>query len=589
MPQPLPRYEPLGIRVGSVQPISTAAEEAGARSATTLAENLTRMSNFAFEQAAAQARVEGAEYGAANAPTIEQLKKGQETGQDVMPGNTSSIFGRAARDAGLKTMQQNIEIEARSKLSEFDATARRSDMPLEEYRKQLDSIVVGYSSALAQVSPATAGSVRAALTVLTSSSYTAHAKHLYDKAQARDKIAVTQAIDNVVRNVDTIVQAGGRFQGEAGDEIFLPVDHVLAQERNRILEYSYRLGDAELAKTKLKEFQDQVNTSLRNGVVKYTFGEDGVPTYAKLQQVLRGEVRGTPIERLWSQMSEEDRTKTKDEIRRQLTAQQSMETNMEASIERARTKAVGETRIKFITAWRDGDVEGARNALTQMDKNRDAEGYEKYSSIIDTDGGKTQPGVVLFMENELARGKLTRERVMDAVTDRRLSFEDGRKLLDKVNAFDDKRVGDAMTVVKNILGFPDRSIINPSATDRRAMQRVTTIQNEILAKKAQADAEDKPFDAVEYGRKRAEEIRGAGPSAEQLKEAENRITGLRSVLRGKGYDITNESSLEDVRAALATANSRQPNERGYFNPAQSGQYIQDIKYLLDAIANTGAR
>lgn len=589
MTSPLPRYEPLGIRVGAVQPLTTAAEEAGARSALSLADSLTRMSNFAFEQAAAQARVEGAEYGAANAPTIEQLKKGQETGQDVMPGNTSSVFGRAARDSALVTMKQNIEIEARSKLAEFDATARRSDMPLEEYRKQLDSIVVGYSSALAQVSPATSGSVRAALTVLTSSSYTAHAKHLYDKAQARDKIMVTQGIDNIVKNVDTIVQAGGRFQGEAGDEIFVPVDNVLAQERTRVLQYAYRLGDAELAKTKLKEFQDQVNTSLRNGVVKYTLGEDGVPTYAKLQQVLRGDVRGTPIERLWSQMSEEERTKTKDEIRRQLTAQQSLETSTEAAIERARTKAVGETRIKFITAWRDGDVEGARNALTEMDRNRDAEGYEKYSSIIDTDGGKTQSGVVFFMENELARGRLTRERVMDAVTDRRLSFEDGRKLLDKVNSYDDKRVGEAMTVVKNVLGFPDRSIINPSATDRRAMQRVTTIQNEIIAKKAEADAQDKPFDALEYGRKRAEEIKGAGPSAEQLKEAENRITGLRTVLKGKGYDITNESSLEDIRYALATANSRQPNERGYYNPAQSGQYITDLKMLLDAINNTGAR
>jgi hypothetical protein len=593
MAQPLPRYEPLGVRVGSIQPIAPAAEESAARAASALADNLNRLSSFAFEAASAQARVEGAEYGAANAPTMEQLKKAQETGTDVMPGNTSSIFGRAARASALEQMKQNIEIEARSKISEFDATARRSDMSLEEYRKQMDSIVVGYSSALSQISPATSGSVRAALTVLTSSSYSAHAKHLYDKAQARDKIMVGQGIDNIIQNVDKIVQAGGRIQGEPGDEVFIPLENILASERNRVLQYAYRLGDAELAKTKMKEFTEQVNTSLRNSIVKWTIGEDGVPMIRKHDQIMRGDLSRTDIGGVWATMSEEERTKTKDEIRRQITAQNALESNMDAALERARAKSVQETRIEFISAWRDGDPDRQRAALEKMQSNglRDAEGFEKYSSLIDTDGSRTQPGVVFHLENELARGRLSRDRVMDAVAERRLSYDDGRKLLDKVNAYDDRALASAMDFVKRTLGYPDRAMFNPSASERRAIQQVNTIQNEIIAKKMEAESQDRPFDAMAYATQRAADLRRSGPSEEDLRSAETRINGLRTVLKQKGFDIGPETPLEDVQRALAAANSRQTNERGYINPGNSGQYIQDLKVLLDATrpATSGAR
>lgn len=587
MGQGLPRYEPLGVRVGAVQPITTAAEEAAARGALSLSDNLTKMSNFAFEQAAAQAKVEGVEYGAANAPTIEQLKKGQETGADVMPGNSSTVFGRAARAGALDQMKQNIEIEARNKIAEFNAMAQKGDMPLDEYRKQLDSIVVGYSSSLAQISPSTAGSVRAALSTVASSAYTTHATQLYNKAQKRENIMVAAGIDNIIQNVDTIVQAGGRIQGGPGDEIYVPAENILAQERTRVMQFAYRLGDPELAKTKLKEFNDQVNTSLRNSVVKWTLGEDGVPQIRNLERILRGDVANTNVAGIWGQMSEEERTKTKDEIRRQLSASQSQDAAIEAAVERDRTKKVSNARIDFTNAWRDGDPDRQRAALETMQQNRDAEGYEKYSSLVDTDGSKTSPGVVFHLENELARGKLTRDRVMDAVASRRLSFKDGRDLLDKVNAYDDKNVETAMGFVKRTLGYPDRALFNPSAVERRAIQQVNLIQNEILARKMNADAKDEKFDPLAFATTRANELKKTGPSADDMRLAETRINGLRTLLKNKGYDVNNETPLEDIQRVLATANTKQPNEKGYYNPAQSGQYISDLKMLVDAINNKG--
>jgi hypothetical protein len=97
----------------------------------------------------------------------------------------------------------------------------------------------------------------------------------------------------------------------------------------------------------------------------------------------------------------------------------------------------------------------------------------------------------------------------------------------------------------------------------------------------EAEAKDKPFDAMAYAMARADALRSSGPSNDDIRQAETRINGLRSVLKQKGYDVNNETSLDDVRQALANANTKLPNERGYFNPTQSGQYITDLKMLLE--------
>jgi hypothetical protein len=578
MVSPLPRYEPLGVRVAPVQGVSSAGAEGAARAASTLADNLTRLSNFAFAQAEERAKIEGAEYGAANAPTLEQLQRAQESGEPLPAvADTGSVFGRAARAGALIAMQQNIEIEARGKIAQLHAEARQKEMPLDQYRAQLDNIVVGYSTALAQVSPRTAGSVRASLSTVASSQFVQHSDWLLQKQVAQQKIAVAGAIDGVVRGVDAIVQAGDRVSGEDGDERLVPVESILAAERTKILQFAQRINDPALAKTKLKEFQEAVDTAQRGQIVAWTRGEDGVPTLAKYDRVMRGDLTGTHLERAWAGMSEEQRTKAKDEVRRQMKAQLDLEGAFDVTAERNRRIAQGETRVEFIAAWRNGDAAGQRTAIEKMQQNRDAEGYEKFAGLVDREGSPSAAGEVFRLENELARGTLTRERVMDRVASRNLSYDDARKLLDKVDSATASGMTEALTVVKNSLGYPDRAIINPGAAERRAMQQVTTIHNEMIAARRLADAEGKPFDAYQYGRRRVEEIKSAGPSAEELRAAETRLNGLKIRL-----GLKPEATVEETKAALATATARRPNERGYFNPAQAPVYLNDIEMLTSA-------
>ena len=64
-------YKRTGLMTSSFQGSRGAALTEGIRSADALTSQLSQMSNFFFSQAAEQRRIEGEEFGAANAPTYE--------------------------------------------------------------------------------------------------------------------------------------------------------------------------------------------------------------------------------------------------------------------------------------------------------------------------------------------------------------------------------------------------------------------------------------------------------------------------------------------------------------------------------------
>ena len=77
--------------------VNFAAEQEIARGRNQLANNLNRLSNFVMSMAEDKARIEGAEYGALNAPTQQQINDAFVAGEELeLPGDVSSVFGRSA-------------------------------------------------------------------------------------------------------------------------------------------------------------------------------------------------------------------------------------------------------------------------------------------------------------------------------------------------------------------------------------------------------------------------------------------------------------------------------------------------------------
>jgi len=103
----LPRYRPLGAQIPSLPTVDYAGTaRAQARVAQTIGQQLDRMASVAFREAEIQAKIEGAEYGATNAPTAQELldMQSEEERAELMPGGTGTVYDRAAREAALLSL-----------------------------------------------------------------------------------------------------------------------------------------------------------------------------------------------------------------------------------------------------------------------------------------------------------------------------------------------------------------------------------------------------------------------------------------------------------------------------------------------------
>lgn len=573
----LPRYQDIGVRSAPWQPQNTVGFQAAAQGSKELADNLTRLSTFAFGEAAKAAEVEGLEYGAANAPTVDQLKRAHETGENVIPGGTSSVFGRAAREGALKTVTRDIEIDARNKMAELYVTAKSQNMPALEFQKGLQNIIDGYGSSVSHVSPYTAGSVRASLSSVASQQYITYANWALEKETARQKIAVEGGIDTVIKNVANIVAAGDDVTGDtAMTKGGVTVDQKLASERTKILQWSLSINDAGLANSKLKEFNDAVGHAKTATIATWTQStESGVPTLAKYNQVMTGRITDPTIANMWAGMSNEQRTKAQEEVRKQMTATLSLNKALDDEVERQRKEAQAKNRIEFQKAYGASDAAGMQRALSAMDQLHDAEGFEKYREVAMTKQAHTEPGLMLNLEDQLTRGMLNNEKILDLVRQKRLSDVDARAMIAKVETVSNKDVTESMEFVKREMGYPDRSMINPSAIDRRAIQQVNRINNAMIIAKRQAETEGKPFDAFSFAQKQIEvEKKNAAPVMD-IAKAEARVKALGSL-----FGLPPDAPVSAIKQEQERRKILPENDKNYRNPRTQADFDNALDILL---------
>jgi len=582
MAQPLPRFEELGVRVGQVPPISSAGAEAAARTGQVLVENLNRLTSFAFEEANKQAAAEGLEYGAANAPTAQQIKDAADKGEPPpMPGDQSTTFGRAARQGALAAMKQSMEVEARNKIAELHATARQTEMTPQAYQKAMQDVIDGYGTAAAKVSPATALGVRASLSTMASSQFIAHSDWYLTKQQAKQKIQYIGGIDTLINGVEQDIAAGDTVANTPNGQSVLTVQQRLDLKRVQITNLAAAVNDPDLLKTKLKEFNERVEKAQTAYISTWTQGSDGVPTQDRYTQVMTGKFQpptsGDPeqdaktmrAQRMWQSMTPEQRTNVQTEVRRQMKAAFELESAIETTKERQRKEQQANNRVDFMKAWAVNDPEAQQIALQKMETLHDAEGFEKYSKLVGEQRSYTEPGLLFKLDNEIIRGTLTSERVATLVGERRLSDSDARALLPKIEGAQDKALQTAMANVKSRLGYPDRGLISPSADQRRAEQQVQAIHASLLEKQRNAIMSGKTVDYWSEAQKLIEAQLNSGPSQKDLAAAEAQINGLRRQL-----NLPETATLDNVRDALSKSVADKK-----FNANAATTYYQSIDML----------
>ncbi len=152
----LPRYQRLGLQTRQPGNIDFADTREQARYAQTLAQQLDRMSEFAFKKSAEMAVERGQERvreeGAL--PTLEAIEE---------KGGPRGIAERAAVDAANRIAVVEIETLATADMQKLTVEADNSNMSMPAYQAAMAEINDGYKASLQMVDPVAAGVLGARL------------------------------------------------------------------------------------------------------------------------------------------------------------------------------------------------------------------------------------------------------------------------------------------------------------------------------------------------------------------------------------------------------------------------------------------
>ena len=203
------RYESKGLAL-KMPTVDFTFEKNRSNNLSNLSSNLDRMAQTFYSNAVQTAKIEGAEYGALNAPTEQQLLDASESNTELdFVGNNDSVFGRYARTATLEATSDRLTLMAKQSMSSIILKGKMNSTDPSEVAKELDSVTSGLSDVLDNESPVTAKKFKATMGIYANAEYKTYAsKYITDK-QAEFKTTWTLNFDSTVNvNLPKLIEAG---------------------------------------------------------------------------------------------------------------------------------------------------------------------------------------------------------------------------------------------------------------------------------------------------------------------------------------------------------------------------------------------
>ena len=226
---------------------------------------LNTMSSFFYDQMAEKVVEEGELLGARNPITIDEIKKAQQTGENVVGRLGYGMKGKAARSTAFKILQNEIEVEARREFQNVTNEAIKQNIPYEELADSLDAITIGYTDLLSSVDPKIAYNVKGNLSVISNSLYSKYADDQIKKEQANDTLREMFAMQD---DIQTIKPTLKQFIKGGDPKAILSWTKQYRQTFEEVILNS-NLSDANKAKFR-NESQDIIDDVIVETLVEYS-------------------------------------------------------------------------------------------------------------------------------------------------------------------------------------------------------------------------------------------------------------------------------------------------------------------------------
>jgi len=447
-------YRLLAVGIASLPGVNfVATGTAQARVANTISQSLDQMSRFAFQQYETQAKIEGAEFGAANAPSIADLIKAEdaEARKALIPGSIETVRGRSERQAALNTVAANLEIAARDAIKQIAVEGHVNFTNVVDLQKQIDGVINGFSGAMTDVDPATGAKLRLGLSTIGNTAYTTHVKMMAEKAEEQAEYIAKKGVDQIVTGIgQMVVNRAAKSPEEMAGIVF--------SEKQKLVNFANAIEDPTLLVNSLANFDKAVSEAKINAIGEYVARDPLKNSQEILDTLNTGKMKITDnsIANIAVSLNSEERLEAFKRSNTAINDLYARETQQDARIERQRKSAArnleGELTGFLIDGGADDDVVRAKIvALRDLDPDKAAKFYDAYF----VKGGNDDPDTILMLDQKGMDKFLTVEDVLDARANRKITLDSARKYLTVIKSNRDTFRTQAINKIKGAFGIPD--------------------------------------------------------------------------------------------------------------------------------------
>lgn len=563
----MPRYRKIGVGVSQMPTVSTVGLQQASRTSQSLAQAMDRIAGFAFKQAAQQAEIEGREYGALNAPTPQQIKDAMARGEDVeqlVPGDKSTIFGRAARQYGLDKITTQMEVQGRKSVTEYQAAYEAGDISLDQLEVGLETVVSQHSTLLKQISPIAAQKYSATMGVVSNSAFLSAAKQEAARNRADQEILSRNNMDVIIGQTETIIRGGDTLDPESGT--LITVSDKLRILEQGLVAAAQDIDDPEFYQTKYKEFQEAITQAKINIVMDVAKQNPG----QALLKVRKGKGFDDPeAQEVYANMTNDEKRELQKSIEAAYRDELSLESAEETRKERQRKEDSAKISAEITSLMLDGDRAGANAKLEELRK-VDPDTYETKAKVLATEPGINDPSAIVTLRRLSLINKLTEADIDNVYTQGKMDNATYKEFMSDLENQRNQKYNKAVDFLRSNRGLPDRTIINFSATQRRADQEVAAIKSDLIEAIDSGDqlALDNPLQWIKDAIKTLEDEQGDAANVATRQAAESTLNELRA--------LTKQS---DMDAAAAIRYLQDEDRRWFKNKAKTAAALANLEVL----------
>ena len=518
------RYESKGIGARFSLP-SSAGQTAVVNSYNQMSSMLDSMAKTFYGEAVKEKKIEGAEYGALNAPTDEQLENAKANNIDLdLVGDKSTVFGRSARMAVLEATSDKLTVLAQKKMANIIMRGSYTNETPDEISIKLDSVIAGYVGSLEKESPITALKLKAQLGINANSRYVAYSKKFITDTKARAVVEYVKGVDIFINEeLPLYIKNGHTITKTLDDDRTIGVVTLATTKKvidtyiNNTLRKAPANLDKTLAESIPKKIRERVLVIAENIISDNIFKEKNAEEI--YTNILAGDIKKLPMEiqSALSVLEGSDKIKALGWVRDAINKKEAYKTKQIKNAEVYRNESIRIIEFNINKTLSNPDstdrlnlfkLEVAKLAKIDPAKAKEYEGFYKSYTVENEDGGsieekttnlKSDTTLVNTIEYELSslNPRITVKQLNKSLLKGKLSFPDFTKYSEKVRLRNDKSFSLALKDARTFLKVPDTPFIsmgNETAPSILARQTYNKIENAMM----RARRNDTNFNAQDW-------------------------------------------------------------------------------------------